>query len=483
MPRQSPSTDELLANLAWMRALAVRLAPSPGEAEDLTQEAALRALASPSARRLSGPRLRAWLARAVRGLAIDQRRAAERRRRREERSAKPEAQHDVPVDSGSQQLQALAKALLALEEPYRTAILLHYGEGLDGAALARRTGVSPAAVRQRLSRGRARLRTLLGAGEPFGRSQRGMPLVLPFLDLLRPRNWILMQTWKLGGAAALALAVPLTLATYPAAKTDSSLASADSVAPGLAAIAHEVPSLRAPVATPVERLDVVTETRPGPKIAEPTAPPQAVIRAAVPAASPEDTHLAMVVEDAHASGADPASCIACHSNPEDLPIPAGLPDGWTQERDEAGNLLAEGLLELGRRSGLWKEYGEAERLVREQGYRGGREHGDFVLYGEEGQVLARGRYEHGQKAGTWSRWSSSGQLIHLVVFDAGRQDGIESAWWPTGALASETPWSLGLRQGTSRRWHANGQLAEQGHYERGIRAGTWRTWDEQGTAQ
>ncbi|MBR3631127.1 MAG: sigma-70 family RNA polymerase sigma factor [Oscillospiraceae bacterium] len=54
------------------------------------------------------------------------------------------------------------QAVLSLPEKYRIAIYLHYYEGYSVAEIAALTGRSAAAVGQHLSRGRAKLRKLLG---------------------------------------------------------------------------------------------------------------------------------------------------------------------------------------------------------------------------------------------------------------------------------------------------------------------------------
>ena len=63
---------------------------------------------------------------------------------------------DAPGDS------AVLKAVLGLPEKYRTAIYLHYYEGYSAAEIASLTGRSAAAVGQHLSRGREKLRKILG---------------------------------------------------------------------------------------------------------------------------------------------------------------------------------------------------------------------------------------------------------------------------------------------------------------------------------
>lgn len=150
----------LAAELGWVRALARGLVADPNDADDLAQEAWLRARTAPPERFAGAATLRAWLAAVTRRLARDGRRSRRRRAERERRTARAEAEA-VDVVERSARAEALVHAVRALDEPYRTAVLLRYLDGLPSAVLAERTGVSEVAVRKRLSRGLERLRATL----------------------------------------------------------------------------------------------------------------------------------------------------------------------------------------------------------------------------------------------------------------------------------------------------------------------------------
>ena len=151
--------DELLAHQGWVRALALSLARPGSEADDLVQDTWLVALEHPPGR---GQPLGPWLARVLRNLARRRRRGEARRRAREQRSAAP-APLPTPAELcdrvGLQ--QELVRLVLSLDEPYRATLLLHYFEELPANEIARREGIPAASVRQRLKRGRERLRELL----------------------------------------------------------------------------------------------------------------------------------------------------------------------------------------------------------------------------------------------------------------------------------------------------------------------------------
>jgi RNA polymerase sigma-70 factor (ECF subfamily) len=153
--RADPDPELLLAHSAWIRSLARRMAGA--EAEDLVQETWLAALERPR----SGVRsLRAWLAGVATNLARQTRRGEARRRIREQRSAggatsEPSVAETFEAASTGREL---ADLVLALEEPFRTVVLLRFYEDLPPRRIAQRLGTPVRTVNSRLTRGIERLR-------------------------------------------------------------------------------------------------------------------------------------------------------------------------------------------------------------------------------------------------------------------------------------------------------------------------------------
>lgn len=154
--------------MAWLRSLARTLVRDAHAAEDVVQDTWVAALGS-GPRHLQGGRLRAWLATVARNVARRQHRDEANRRRHEEQcgeSADPEVTDEVE----RLRLQRLvADQVLALREPYRTAVLLRYQEGLSYARIAKRENIRQETARRRVSRGIALLRERLDArfgGDP-----------------------------------------------------------------------------------------------------------------------------------------------------------------------------------------------------------------------------------------------------------------------------------------------------------------------------
>ncbi|MCK6447329.1 MAG: sigma-70 family RNA polymerase sigma factor [Planctomycetes bacterium] len=153
-----PEIEELLRHSRWAWALAARLVHDRECADDVVQDAWVKALESPPTPRSP----RGWLATVIRHRAAEWRRSESRRAAREHDAARPEAL--PPVDRALAREAArrtLVEAVLALEEPYRSTLLLRYFDELSPAAIAKREGVPASTVRNRLSRGLALLRLRL----------------------------------------------------------------------------------------------------------------------------------------------------------------------------------------------------------------------------------------------------------------------------------------------------------------------------------
>ncbi len=153
------SPEDLLAHTRWLRALARRLLQDPNDADDVAQDALVAALEHPPA---PDRPLEPWLARVAANFARRRRRGEGRRRAREAAAASLEALPSPAelVERVSVQ-QDVVRAVLALDEPYRSTLLLRFFCDLSPADIAARQGIEPATVRQRLARGRAALRERL----------------------------------------------------------------------------------------------------------------------------------------------------------------------------------------------------------------------------------------------------------------------------------------------------------------------------------
>jgi RNA polymerase sigma factor (sigma-70 family) len=173
--------DELLAQLGWVRALARSLVADPDVTDDVLQQVCLLALERAPSGARTGPRLRAWLAAVTRSLAGRSARSDARRRRREQLAAQPEALPSTEtVATHREVLRQLVDAVTSLEEPYYSVVVAHYFDGRSVSAIASMARVSPAAVRQRLTRARQQLRERLEAlldDDQYGWLRAALPVV------------------------------------------------------------------------------------------------------------------------------------------------------------------------------------------------------------------------------------------------------------------------------------------------------------------
>lgn len=147
--------DQLLANAAWVKRLAIQLVGDRHLAEDVVQETWLAALENPP----KGVQGR-WLYRVTHNLAAKKHRSNQRRSRREQYryQTSDEAVSGEEVVSRAEVHRELADAVLQMPEPYRTTVFLRYFEELKPEAIAVRQGISPHTVRTRLQRGIQQLR-------------------------------------------------------------------------------------------------------------------------------------------------------------------------------------------------------------------------------------------------------------------------------------------------------------------------------------
>jgi RNA polymerase sigma factor (sigma-70 family) len=186
---------ELLSRPGWAWSLAHALCRDEAEAQDALGEARLAALRGPVAGGEAGS-LRAWVARVVRNAVWHGRRGERRRAERELLAARDGAVPDAErVLEREEARRTLVRAVLAVPEPYRAALIAHYYDGVRPSVIAARAGLPPSTVRNRLARGRALLRRELEQSD--GREPRDwFAAVAPLL--VRPDS---MAPLALGGLA------------------------------------------------------------------------------------------------------------------------------------------------------------------------------------------------------------------------------------------------------------------------------------------
>ncbi len=149
----------LLPLIADLRAYARFLAPQRAEADDLVQEALVRALASLAQFR-AGSNMRAWLFVILRNVFYEQ-----ARRQRHELAALRQAGADPPAAGPSQEARSdladLQSHLFALPPLLREALVLVGAQGMSYEDAAAICDVPVGTVKARVSRARRRLAGVL----------------------------------------------------------------------------------------------------------------------------------------------------------------------------------------------------------------------------------------------------------------------------------------------------------------------------------
>jgi RNA polymerase sigma-70 factor (ECF subfamily) len=265
---QPPDIIALLYEDAWARRLARALTRDPHRADDLVQEAYVRA-ASRAAREtaLGGEsratrQPRAWFARVLSNLAREAHRRDRARTERErarsglggEASATHSREergdltaharlftHATPAElaARAEVQERLAHEVLALTDTLREVVLLHHFEGLGPTDIATSLGVPRSTMQDRLTRAHATLRVRLADLEREPRSARGLalllvPVGLPARTALTPTLLTYMSSKHVLIAGALLLSVVVAVvrasslfesATAPSSAEENTMAS------------------------------------------------------------------------------------------------------------------------------------------------------------------------------------------------------------------------------------------------------------------
>jgi RNA polymerase sigma factor (sigma-70 family) len=265
--------EELLAHAAWLRRLAASLVRGDGDPDDLVQETWLAALKSPPA----GDRpVRGWLAEVLKNARRMRARAAARRVKREAEIALENAGESAPsaeVLLGRLAAQRrLAELVAELPEPYRSAILLRYYEGLSAAEIARRLDVPAGTVRFRVSAGLDKLRAALDREShgdrrawclflaPLAGAKKAAPVEVVLAAIFRG-IWAMSRAKKIGTVVVALVMLLGAAAVYRTSSRSSVTPETRASAPSSSAPASAAPSARAPLPPPRRGATLATVER------------------------------------------------------------------------------------------------------------------------------------------------------------------------------------------------------------------------------
>ncbi|MEM7201174.1 MAG: sigma-70 family RNA polymerase sigma factor [Planctomycetota bacterium] len=191
MTSTAVQTEELIRQVAWVRALARQLVADEHGAEDLAQEAMVAALSQPPR---AGANLRHWLAVVVRNGARLSRRGHVRRERRERQAAATEALPSAAeLASRFSMHRRLADEVQALSEPSRTTVLLRFFEERSLREIATHFDVPVSTVNSRLRRAIQTLRLRLDERHDGRRAWVTALAPLCSTEPTAPTSWLLSK--------------------------------------------------------------------------------------------------------------------------------------------------------------------------------------------------------------------------------------------------------------------------------------------------
>ncbi|MBL8842244.1 MAG: sigma-70 family RNA polymerase sigma factor [Planctomycetes bacterium] len=158
-PGAALDAETLLAHGAWLAAVARALVARDDDVDDVVQQTYARALERPPAHHGN---VKGWLGTVARNVWRSRSRADRSRVAREAAVAPPtpvETPHEAVERAELRRL--VVESVLALNEPYRSTVILRFFEEREMADIARLTSAGEETVRTRLRRGLQRVRQML----------------------------------------------------------------------------------------------------------------------------------------------------------------------------------------------------------------------------------------------------------------------------------------------------------------------------------
>jgi RNA polymerase sigma-70 factor (ECF subfamily) len=206
-----PMLEALLAERAWVQRIARSLVSDAHRAEDVAQAAFTSALERPPHHALN---LRSWLTTLVRNTARSMYRGQRRRTAREDAWIRAQQREELRTDDADQPDRAIERAelvreivnaVLALREPYRTAIVLAYFEDLSPSEIAKRLTIPSSTVRSHIKRGLDLVRAELDGSHRTGRLQDRERWISALISIAREpsRGAVVSPKHPLGTSASI----------------------------------------------------------------------------------------------------------------------------------------------------------------------------------------------------------------------------------------------------------------------------------------
>ncbi|MEM1323845.1 MAG: toxin-antitoxin system YwqK family antitoxin [Bacteroidota bacterium] len=140
------------------------------------------------------------------------------------------------------------------------------------------------------------------------------------------------------------------------------------------------------------------------------------------------------------------------------------------KKDENGNLVEEGTVINGQRSGTWITYHPdeaSERVKTITTYTNGVKNGTFVELNDRGQVIVQCFFNNDQYDGVYSKFKFGSRKEKQISYKNGVLDGLYTEYHDNGKLRKEVPYRNGKIHGKLRNFNDQEELVLEYEYQNG----------------
>lgn len=137
--------------------------------------------------------------------------------------------------------------------------------------------------------------------------------------------------------------------------------------------------------------------------------------------------------------------------------PGKIPWQTARKMDTNGNLLTEGFVEQGNKTGTWVTY-----------------HTSF------GSIRSIESYVNGKKHGLQTFFTQNGSVELMEHFLDGEKNGLSRTFSGYNVMLTETNYLNGKKDGVHREYHSNGKVLKEVHFTADQIHGDFKQWDDKG---
>lgn len=150
---------------------------------------------------------------------------------------------------------------------------------------------------------------------------------------------------------------------------------------------------------------------------------------------------------------------------EDIP---GLSAKMAYKYDDAGNLIEEGMLIDGVKTGTWINYHPGTKFpAKITSYEAGMNNGPYMEFNPRGQIQLRATYRNNLLHGMWGKYSF-GRTEEEAEYKDGKLHGLYRVYYKRdGKLQSEAEYKNGQQDGIYRFYNEAGEVTLEYQYENG----------------